>query len=155
MLAAHLRLGHLTAIVDRNYLQQGGCTEETVALDDLAGKFSAFGWRVQQVDGHDMKQLVEVLGASGHAGEAPRVVIARTVKGRGVSFMEGKPQWHHGVPGPEEAEKARQELQDALAALESSAGRPGPSVHPTTALQEMVGPPEDKMEAHRLSSEGN
>jgi transketolase len=111
MAAAHRGLGNLTAIVDRNRLQQGAGTEATNRLEPLAEKWRAFGWEVHEVDGHDHAVLDRVLGAPG--GEQPRCVIARTVKGKGVSFMEDRAEWHHKVPSLAQVETALQELATA------------------------------------------
>lgn len=94
LLAAHQRLGKLTAVIDRNGLQQEGPTEAVLALEPLADKWRAFGWRTVAVDGHDLAALCAAFaGLEADAGQ-PTVVIANTVKGKGVSFMEGDPVWH-------------------------------------------------------------
>jgi transketolase len=108
MAAAHRGLGNLTAIVDRNRFQQGAGTEATNRLEPLADKFRAFGWDVHDVDGHDVSALADLLGRSG--SDKPRAVIAQTFKGRGVSFMEDKVDWHHKVPSAEQVEIALKEL---------------------------------------------
>ena len=108
MTAGHRRLSRLTVIVDRNRLQQGQGTEETSSLDPLPEKWRAFGWDVTEVDGHDHAQLIEVLGAE--SGERPRCVIANTIKGKGVSFMENQAKWHHGVPNDAQYAQAMEEL---------------------------------------------
>ena len=120
MLAAQLQLDNLVAIIDRNGLQQGDSTENTVALGDLSAKWDSFGWRVAQCDGHDMKQLLTVLNTESESLKRPTVVIAKTVKGRGVSFMENNPVWHHRVPSAEEKARAREELETVLAAIEGN-----------------------------------
>lgn len=108
MTAVHRRLNRLTVIVDRNRLQQGQGTEETSSLDPLPEKWRAFGWEVAEVDGHDHAALLEVLGAE--PGEKPRCVIANTIKGKGVSFMENQAKWHHGVPNDTQYAQAMEEL---------------------------------------------
>ena len=110
MTAGHRRLSHLTLIVDRNRLQQGAGTEETNGLDPLDDKFRAFGWHVEQVDGHDHAAMLRVLGAAVGNREKPLCVIADTTKGKGVSFMENKAAWHHGVPNAQQFEQAMKEL---------------------------------------------
>lgn len=110
MAGANYKLGNLCAIVDRNGLQISGPTENVMALDDLADKWRAFGWDVHVVDGNDMQQLLDVLEYDVQAQEKPRCVIARTTKGRGVSFMENRPEWHHKVPTQEQYEQALKEL---------------------------------------------
>jgi len=108
MAAAHRKLANLTAVVDRNGLQQGARTEATNRLEPLADKWRAFGWDVAEVDGHDHAALLEVLTRA--PGDQPRCVIARTVKGKGVSFMEDGVEWHHKVPSPAQVETALREL---------------------------------------------
>ncbi|WP_121062364.1 transketolase [Chachezhania antarctica] len=110
MVAGNRKLANLTLIVDRNRLQQGAGTEETNGLDPLDDKYRAFGWEVVEVDGHDHAALLDVLGAPVGARDKPLCVIANTVKGKGVSFMEGLAKWHHGVPNAEEYEQAMKEL---------------------------------------------
>ena len=105
MAAAHYGLGNITAIVDRNTLQITGRTHEVCDIDPLDEKFLAFGWSVLTVDGHDLAALVEALGAPPVGGK-PRAVIARTTKGKGVSFMEDAAKWHHGVPSATELSAA-------------------------------------------------
>ncbi|WP_246849737.1 transketolase, partial [Rubellimicrobium arenae] len=110
MTAGHRGLSHLTLIVDRNRLQQGAGTEDTNGLDPLDAKFRAFGWEVAEVDGHDHARLLDVLGRPVGERTRPLCVIANTVKGKGVSFMENKAAWHHGVPNAEQFEQAMKEL---------------------------------------------
>ncbi len=108
MAAGHRGLGNLTAIVDRNRFQQGAGTEATNRLEPLADKFRAFGWDTTDADGHDIGSLREALSATGT--DKPRAIIARTYKGRGVSFMEDLVDWHHKVPNAEQLEIALKEL---------------------------------------------
>jgi len=114
MTAAHYDLDNLTAIVDRNQLQITGRTEEVCALENLSDKFTAFGWSVREVDGHDVAALREVLSATPFSVGKPSMVIAHTIKGKGVSFMENNAQWHHGVPSDEQYESAIRELQSQM-----------------------------------------
>lgn len=109
-LAGHRRLENLTLIVDRNRLQQGAGTEDTVTMDPLDDRFRAFGWHVEVVDGHDHAALLAVLGASPAGRGKPLCVIANTIKGKGVSFMENKAAWHHGVPNAAQFAQAMEEL---------------------------------------------
>jgi transketolase len=120
MAAAHYRLDNLTAIVDHNTLQITGRTRNVLNCEPLEAKFAAFGWAVRQVDGHNLAELTAALAAPLAAGR-PGVVLARTIKGKGVSFMEDNPRWHHAVPNDDEYARALQELDAAIAALE---GRP-------------------------------
>jgi len=114
MTAAHYDLDNLTAIVDRNQLQITGRTEEVCALENLSDKFTAFGWSVREVDGHDVAALREVLSATPFSVGKPSMVIAHTIKGKGVSFMENNAQWHHGVPSDEQYESAIRELKSQM-----------------------------------------
>jgi transketolase len=107
MLAGHRGLSNLICIVDRNRLQQGAPTETTNRLDPLDEKFRAFGWECVVVDGHDHEALRHALTKS---QQGPLAVIAETTKGKGVSFMEGLPVWHHKVPSAEEAKAALEEI---------------------------------------------
>lgn len=116
MFAGHRGLGNLTAIVDRNGLQQGATTEDTNALEPLADKWRAFGWDVEEVDGHDPAALLSVLAVPASLRARPLCVIARTTKGRGVSFMENQAGWHHGVPSDAQLAKALAELDAELQA---------------------------------------
>jgi transketolase len=108
MTAGHRGLGNLTAVVDRNRLQQGARTEATNRLEPLADKWRAFGWEVREIDGHDHAALLEAFTVATDRG--PRCVIANTVKGKGVSFIEDRVEWHHKVPTPEHVEQALREL---------------------------------------------
>lgn len=110
MAASRYGLDNLALIVDRNRIQQGDFTEKTIPMDPLAEKWEAFGWKVVEVDGHDYDALRRVLGGAPAEAGKPTCVIANTVKGRGVSFMENKPEWHHGVPSDAQLEAAREEL---------------------------------------------
>ncbi|HSW05544.1 transketolase [Aquabacterium sp.] len=108
MYAAQRRLGNLTAVVDRNRLQQGASTADTNDLEPLADKWRAFGWETHVVDGHSHAELLAVLSQA--PGARPRAVIAGTVKGKGVSFMENGVEWHHKVPTAAQVEAAMKEL---------------------------------------------
>lgn len=108
MAGAHYQLDNLTLVVDRNRLQQGARTEETNGLDPLDAKFAAFGWEVREVDGHDYAALLEAF-ARPTSGK-PVAIIANTIKGKGVSFMEDRVEWHHKVPSAEQVELALEEL---------------------------------------------
>jgi transketolase len=112
MSAAHFQLDNLTLIVDRNRLQQGDWTEHTMHLDPLADKFRAFGWSVQEVDGHDYALLLDTFSHVPFEAGKPNCVIANTHKGKGVSFMQDKVGWHHRVPTSEELIIALKELEE-------------------------------------------
>lgn len=109
MTAGHRKLSNLTLIVDRNTLQQGARTEDTVGLEPLADKWRAFGWDVAEVDGHDVAALLPLLDGS-TPRTRPLAIIARTIKGKGVSFMEDQASWHHGVPNQAQFDQAMVEL---------------------------------------------
>ena len=111
MTAGHLHLDNLTTIVDRNRLQQGDATENTVTLEPLAERWRAFGWAVVEVDGHDVKALTTVFDDLPAVAGRPTCIIARTNKGRGVSFIEDRVEWHHRVPTGEELAAALAELE--------------------------------------------
>jgi transketolase len=110
MAAAHQGLDNLVLIVDRNRLQQGARTEDTNGLDPLDAKLAAFGWSVRAIDGNDIPSLLEVFDAVPFSADRPSAVIANTIKGRGVSFMEDRVEWHHKVPTADELERALREL---------------------------------------------
>jgi transketolase len=98
MCAAQYKLDYLVLIVDRNRIQQGDFTENIINMNPMGDKWRAFGWSVVEVDGHDYGELLHVLGSVPAYPGKPTCVIANTIKGRGVSFMENKPEWHHGIP---------------------------------------------------------
>jgi transketolase len=107
MFAAHHRLGNLTAVVDANGQQALGYTREVLDLEPLAARFEAFGWDAVEVDGHDVDALASALG---HVGDRPRVVIARTTFGKGVSYMESLVKWHYWPMSDADFEQALAEV---------------------------------------------
>lgn len=107
--AAHYKLDNLTAVIDHNTLQITGHTRDVMSNEPLDEKWRAFGWAVKIVNGHDYAQLTDALSKPAEAGK-PTCVIANTVKGKGVSFMEGVAKWHHGVPSEAELKQALSEL---------------------------------------------
>ena len=117
MAAAHYQLDNLYVIIDRNALQLTGKTEELCGLEPLAQKMEAFGADVRIVDGHNITALTKVLSKRPFTAGKPSVVIARTIKGKGISFMENNPKWHHGVPDDRQYEQAQKELEARLAEL--------------------------------------
>lgn len=117
MTAAHYRLDNLTAIVDRNGLQITGSTEDVCQLAPLDEKFEAFGFAVRRCDGNDVGELVRALESVPFRPGKPSLVLAKTRKGKGVSFMDNVAKWHHGVPNDEEFGRAMAELEAAEAAL--------------------------------------
>lgn len=110
MFAAHMKLSNLVAIIDSNGLQIDGRIQDVCNPEDLGEKFKAFGWDVVHVDGHDISKLIEVLSSAKTPGSAPLAVIAKTVKGKGVSFMENQASWHGKAPNDEELEIAMSDL---------------------------------------------
>lgn len=114
--AAHYQLDNLVAIIDYNTLQITGRTRDVMCHEPLKEKFSAFGWAVREVDGHDVAALTSALEAPLAKGQ-PGVIIARTRKGRGISFMEDVGKWHHKVPTDEEYAMALSELEQQLKQL--------------------------------------
>src|SRR3954451_6921300 len=108
MTAAHYDLNNLTAIVDRNRLQQGATTADTKELEPLPDKWAAFGFEVRVIDGHDYAALLEAFQPS--TTGKPVAVIANTIKGKGISFMEDRVEWHHKVPSADQVQTALQEL---------------------------------------------
>ncbi len=140
--AAHEGLGRLTVVVDRNALQSDKPTEEIMELGNLEAKFASFGWDVRSCDGHDFGALRDAF--RGGSSREPRVVIARTVKGRGVSFMEhpralreggGTYKWHAGAPDDESFERARDELLSRIGAVELEPVPPLDDALPSLALE--------------------
>jgi len=110
MSAQHYGLDNLVVIVDRNRIQQGDFTENTIRMDPLAAKFAAFGFAVEEIDGHDHAALLDRLLRVPFEAGKPSCLIANTIKGKGVSFAENKPAWHHGVPTKEQLVMAAEEL---------------------------------------------
>lgn len=113
MSASFYQLDNLVAIVDRNTLQITGRTEEVMALEPLAERFAAFGYAVRTVPGHDIAALLEVFSQVPFAPGKPSLILAQTVKGKGVSFMEDAVEWHHRVPTDAELQVALAELDEA------------------------------------------
>jgi transketolase len=110
MAAARYQLANLTAVVDRNGVQLDGRVDDIMPLGDLADKWRAFGWNAVEVDGHDPVDLIRALGIASACNETPSVVIANTVKGKGVSFMEGNHEWHGKPLGTDDLKNALAEL---------------------------------------------
>lgn len=121
MAGGHFGLGNLTAIVDYNDLQIDGKVSDIMDVAPLPDKYEAFGWSVRVIDGHDMEEVIEAL-QWGRSEDGPAAIIARTTKGKGVSFMEGKAEWHGVAPKPEQAEQALDELGKEAKALEEKIG---------------------------------
>ncbi|PIU56222.1 MAG: transketolase [Chloroflexi bacterium CG07_land_8_20_14_0_80_45_17] len=109
--AAHFKIDNLTAIVDCNRIQLTGWTRDIMNLEPLSQKWQAFGWHTIDVDGHDFNQILAAFQEAEKIKNKPPVIIARTIKGKGVSFMENNAKFHGKAPTPEEAERALKELE--------------------------------------------
>lgn len=112
LFASHHKLDNLTAIIDCNKLQAFGFTKEVLNLEPLAKKWEAFGCSVREIDGHDYKQILESLKKAPFNRNKPNLIIAHTVKGKGVSFMENQLCWHYQTPSEEQLKIALRELSD-------------------------------------------
>lgn len=110
MAASKFRLGNLTAIVDVNGVQQTGATVDVMPLDRLDERWRAFGWHVQEIHGHNLREILDALDRADDVHAVPSVILARTTKGRGVSLFEYDHRWHGAVPNREQYELARAEL---------------------------------------------
>lgn len=110
MFAAHHRLDNLIVIIDYNKIQAMDRLDAIVSLEPLVDKWRAFGWQVREVDGHNMQSLQEVFKSIPFVKDKPSLIVAHTVKGKGVSFMENTPIWHYRLPNPEELKVACKEL---------------------------------------------
>lgn len=111
MLASKYKLGNVVGIIDRNNIQIDGPTEEVMPLDDLAEKWQGFGWHVLEIDGNNIREIIDACALARSIVEKPVVIIARTIPGKGVDFMEYDFSWHGKPPNKEEAKKALHELR--------------------------------------------
>ncbi|MCL2740302.1 MAG: transketolase [Oscillospiraceae bacterium] len=109
--AAHYGLDNLCVVVDLNGLQIDGATDEVMSIGDIAAKYRAFGWNVLEINGHDFGEIMAALDAAKEHKGKPTVIIAKTIKGKGVSFMEGNYAWHGTAPNDEQFELAVKELE--------------------------------------------
>lgn len=114
MAAAHYKLDNLTAFLDHNGMQIDGPITEVMSPEPVADKWRAFGWDVQVIDGHNIEQILQAVEKDSSVREKPRMIIAETVKGKGVSFMENQVGWHGVAPKPDETERALAELEDLI-----------------------------------------
>ncbi len=119
LLAPREKLGNLIVIVDRNYIQIDGNTEDIIPLDPLDKKWEAFNWHVQMIDGHNIQEIIDAVEKAKKETEKPSIIIAKTIPGKGVSYMEGRYEWHGTPPGisdvsgaPEKAEQVKVALSD-------------------------------------------
>tara|TARA_B100001063_G_C16688670_1_gene515814 strand:+ start:124 stop:942 length:819 start_codon:yes stop_codon:yes gene_type:complete len=109
MAASHFKLSNLTAILDNNNLQQTGSNNEIMSTKDLGLKWSSFGWNVLNIDGHDPKQIYD---AYKFQTEKPKLILAKTIKGKGFSFSENNNDWHHKILTKKQFEEAKKEIND-------------------------------------------
>ena len=117
MSASHYKLDNLCAVVDRNRLQISGSTEDVMHQEDLRKRFDSFGWNVITAEGNNIESLDQAFEKARETKGKPSVIIANTVKGCGVSFMENKAEWHHKVPTEEEYKRACEELAEHIEQL--------------------------------------
>jgi transketolase len=110
MAAAHYKLDNLIGFIDRNMHCIDGCTEEVMSLEPIAAKWSAFGWEVLECNGHDFNELAEAIEKAKAVKGKPTVIICHTIKGKGVDYMEDKPEWHYGGLDTAMTEKALQSI---------------------------------------------
>jgi len=114
MSASHYKLDNLVAIIDRNGLQISGRTEDVMTLEPLKMRWEAFGWQVFEVNGNSIKDLIKTFDSLDYTNKKPKLIIAYTTKGYGVSFMEGVVKWHHGVPNEEQFKIAIAEIEEKI-----------------------------------------
>lgn len=112
--AAKFKLGNLTAVLDYNGIQQTGASADVLPTEPIADKWEAFGWHVQEVDGHNMADVLNALDRADEVHARPSIIIARTTKGKGVSFMEYDNRWHGMPPNPQQFAAALAELEEGL-----------------------------------------
>lgn len=114
MSAAHFKLDNLCAIIDVNGIQLDGFTKDVMNTEPLEDKYGAFGWHIIKINGNKMEDVVDALNEAKNIKEKPTAILAYTVKGKGVSFMENNYEWHGKAPNKEEAEKAIKEIEEKL-----------------------------------------
>lgn len=119
LFAGKYKLANLTAITDRNNIQIDGPTEQVMPLEDLRAKWEAFGWHVVEIDGHNFTQIIDACNLAKTIENKPVMIIAHTIPGKGVDFMEYDYHWHGKPPNPEEAKKALHELRTLGGRIES------------------------------------
>ncbi|SHF87558.1 transketolase [Dysgonomonas macrotermitis] len=117
MAANKYKLDNLVAIIDRNGLQISGSTEDVMPLESIKERWTAFGWDVIEMDGDNMDVIVKTFDNINFSNNKPHLIISRTTKGKGISYMENVPKWHHGIPTAEEYEKAVSEISERICAL--------------------------------------
>ncbi len=111
LFAGKNKLSNLTLIIDRNNIQIDGYNEDIMPLEPLEDKYKSFNWHTLHIDGHNMEEIIEAVGHARAVYEKPTAIIAHTIPGKGVKFMENLPEWHGKPPNPDEAKKALHELR--------------------------------------------
>lgn len=111
------KLDNLVAIIDRNRLQISGCTEDVMAIESVPARWTAFGWDVKEMDGDCMADIVRTLDAIDYTNGKPHLIVSKTTKGKGVSFMENEAKWHHGVPTEEQYRQAIAEIDERISKM--------------------------------------
>ena len=108
------KLDNLVAIIDRNHLQISGNTEDVMAIEDIAARWTAFGCDVKRMDGDDMEDIMNTFAAIDYTNHKPHLLISNTTKGKGVSYMENVAKWHHGMPSEEQYRQALSEIDERI-----------------------------------------
>ena len=119
LFAGKYKLSNLTVFVDRNNIQIDGHTEDIMPLEPLEEKYKAFGWHVIHIDGHNIEEIIDAVNHARAVYEKPTVIIAHTIPGKGIDFMEGLPEWHGKIPDAKEAKKALSELRTLAGKIKS------------------------------------
>ena len=119
--ASHYKLDNLVAIIDRNGLQISGKTEQVMSLEPLRERWEAFGWQVYDMKGNSLKDIVNTFDNLDYKNNKPKLIIAHTTKGFGISFMEKIPKWHHGTPNEEQYAEAIEQINSRIEKLEKQA----------------------------------
>ena len=119
MMAGKYQLDNLTAIIDRNNIQIDGFTENVMPLESLKEKYESFGWKVLEIDGHNIPEIIKTINASKSIFVKPVVIIAHTIPGKGVDFMQWEYQWHGKSPNSKQAEEALRQLRNMKGQIES------------------------------------
>lgn len=117
MSASHYKLDNLVAIIDRNTLQISGKTEDVMSLEPMRQRWEAFGWEVFDVEGNNIENVVSTFDNLDHSNAKPKLLIAHTTKGCGISFMEKVAKWHHGIPNEEQFAEAMSEIKERIKQL--------------------------------------
>ena len=117
MSGSHYKLDNLVAIIDRNKLQISGKTEDVMSLEPMRDRWEAFGWEVIDMEGNNVKNIIETFDNIDYNNEKPKLIIAHTTKGNGISFMEKLAKWHHGVPNDEQYNLAVSEIDARIKCL--------------------------------------